>query len=195
MMQLMKTTSPIVPIFRSEGLARVLATVFLEEAPLSLVDIADRTGVTPSTVYREVERLEQAGLVRSERAGRSRLIHPDADSPYHAEIRALLLKVFGPVAVLRRELDGVEGLEEAHIFGSWAGRYLGEAGPSPMDVDVVLVGEVDPDRAYGACRSAEDQLGVEVNPVVVSRDDWDEAETGFLRDIRSGPLVAVVEPH
>jgi predicted nucleotidyltransferase len=35
------------------------------------------------------------------------------------------------------------GIEAAAIFGSWAARAAGEAGPSPVDVDLLVIGRPD----------------------------------------------------
>ena len=45
-----------------------------------------------------------------------------------ASLTELLLRSFGPRQMLTEELEGVEGIEEAYLFGSWAARYAGEAG-------------------------------------------------------------------
>ena len=37
------------------------------------------------------------------------------------------------------ELEGVEGIEKAYLFGSWAARYAGEAGRAPADLDVLVI--------------------------------------------------------
>ena len=57
-------------------------------------------------------------------------------------------------------------MEEAYIFGSWARRYEGELGPPPADIDVLIVGDADPEDA---CKGLQDLFDVEVNSVVVSR--------------------------
>ena len=88
----------------------------------------------------------------------------------------------------------VDGISEAHIFGSWARRYQGETGAFPRDVDVVVVGDdIDPNAVYEATREAERLLGLEVNPTIVDRDEWNAAPTPFLQEVRAGPLVPLVD--
>jgi hypothetical protein len=52
-----------------------------------------------------------------------------------------------------------------------------------------------PDRRKLArlCREAGDQLGFEVNPTVISEEDWESDATGFIRSIKQQPLVTLVE--
>ena len=187
---------PLLPIFRSRGQGLLLARVFLHpEAPIPLAGLAREIGLDAATVLREVNRLEQAGLVVSERIGRARVVRPDERSPFYPELSALIFKAFGPSTVLARRLGGLPGVEAAYIFGSWASRYHGEAGPAPAAIDLLVVGRPDR-RALGrVCREAGRELGLEVNPTVVTKEGWDSGETHFVRSLKQAPLVALDEAH
>jgi DNA-binding transcriptional ArsR family regulator len=187
----MKTLPRGLPLFRSDGQAVVLAEIYLAPAGISLSQIARRGGLSPATVHHEVERLEGAGLVRSERVGRTRVVRPDESSPVFAELKGLIDKTFGPLTALSEELHEVEGIRVAYIFGSWADRYEGKAGPAPQDVDVVVIGEVRHDDVYAACRRAEDRLRVEINPVVLSEADWDEDGSPFIEELKDASLIQI----
>lgn len=139
-------------------------------------------------MQREVTRLEQAGIVTSKRIGNTRIVRPDADSPIYAELAALLTKGFGPAPLLEARLAGVAGVAKAYIFGSWARRFHGEPGPLPRDIDVLVVGDADPDEVYRATRDVEEQLGIEVNPVVVAESELTR-RSGFGRRIIDGAVV------
>ena len=160
----------------------------------SISELSTATGIPQATVSREVARLEEAGLLRSVRRGRLRLVEADSHLAYYPELRALLLKTIGPAAVLRRSLAGVAGIDAAFVFGSWARRYHGERGPAPNDIDLLVIGNPDLDALYAACREAERELRLDVNPVVRSASDWRKRDAGFLADVRAGPLVSVSDP-
>lgn len=193
--QFMKTKPPVLlPLFRSQSQARLLAHLYLHApgggVPLSA--LAKETGVSPGTAHREVGRLEEAGLVRSARRGRERRVRANEESPYYAELRALLLKAFGPVAVLRALLEGIAGIERAYVFGSWARRYGGEPGEAPADLDLLVIGHPAPDDVYSACRRAEGELGIAVDPVILTEREWEDRAGGLIRHVRSGPTVPIV---
>ncbi len=40
------------------------------------------------------------------------------------------------------------GAETIVLFGSWTARYLGQAGRSPNDIDVLVIGDVDLDAMH-----------------------------------------------
>lgn len=113
----MKTAPPPhLPLFRSDQQARILTEIYLNaDGGRSLADLSKATGTSSGGAHKEVERLEQAGLVRSTRVGRTRLVTPNTESPYHAHLRALLLKAFGPTTLLRRSLPRLTGIEEGNL--------------------------------------------------------------------------------
>lgn len=86
----------------------------------------------------------------------------------------------------------MEGVDEAFLYGSWAARYVGERGEDPFDVDVLVVGRPSRLAIARAERMLSEQLGREVNAVVVTPEEWEAAESGFLTEVRRRPLVAVL---
>lgn len=185
----MRTAAPqLLPLFRSDGQGRLLARVYLHE-PASLAEHARELGLDDGGITREADRLERAGLVRSERVGRNRVLHPDVESPYYRNLYGLLLTAFGPATLVGPALAGVEGIERAFLFGSWAARYVGESGPDPADIDVIALGTPGQLEVARAERELAEKLGREVNVTVVSEEDWEAAASGFLQEVREHPLV------
>jgi predicted nucleotidyltransferase len=190
----MRTSAPqLLPIFRSEGQGRLLARVYLQpENPSTVAGIARELGLDDGGLTREADRLERAGLIRSERVGRSRTLLPNDESPYHRDLYNLLLKAFGPATVLAAELRKVDGVEQAYLYGSWAARYAGEPGPDPVDLDVIVVG--NPSSGLELNDIASDvfsRLGRDLSFHVVEAADWQAAKSGFLQEIKSRPLVPI----
>ena len=87
-------------------------------------------------------------------------------------------------------LYAVDGINQAFIYGSWAARYLGEPGPVPNDVDVLVVGTADRDELDAAAASgAHPYAAVAVRRV--RPEAWSAADPAdpFLATIRGPPLV------
>ncbi len=177
------------PIFRSPAQERILVELFLRaDSPMSLSELARRAGVSPAGAHKEVERLEAAGLVRSETHGRNRLVAADRSSPVYPELRRLLVKTAGAVPLLSSALTEIDGIQEAFIFGS----YADPAEPSPADIDVLVVGAPDMDALYDAVSAVESEVGRPVNVVVRSRSEWDTAGGAFERSVRKGPRIDLI---
>jgi predicted nucleotidyltransferase/biotin operon repressor len=191
----MRTEAPLLlPLFRSRSQARLLAHVFLHPNDRrSLNQLAAELGIDPATVQREAERLEQAGILTSERVGNARLIRPNESSPFYPELSGLIFKAFGPRPVLRELLRHLPGVERAFIFGSWARRYAGESGEAPGDIDLLILGEPDRRTLSRLCREASQELGLDVRPTVLAPEEWETDATGFIRSVKDQPLVPLIE--
>lgn len=189
----MRTEPPqLLPLFRSAGQARLLARLYLgSTAPATISDLARELGLDDGGLTREADRLEKAGLLVSERIGRSRVLRPNRDSPYYADLLGLLTKAFGPAIMIAPLLATIDGVEQAFIYGSWAARYEGRPGSDPVDVDVLIVGSARQLELARIARELTPVLGRDINIVTVSSAEWKAPKTGFLRDVKRGPLVEI----
>jgi DNA-binding transcriptional ArsR family regulator len=197
--QLMNTSSrsavALLPLFRSEAQYRLVGELFTEPGrEVSVGDLAQRIHASHATVSREVGRLEAAGLLRSRDEGRRRLVTADTNTPIFEPLRDLMSKVYGVPAVIREEFGHLEA--RVLIFGSWAARWSGRAGKTPNDVDVLVIGDVDPTAAWDAAARATNRLGIEVNVVVRDQREWDDDRSGFATDVAEQPLIEISDhPH
>jgi DNA-binding transcriptional ArsR family regulator len=196
-MQDMQVRSQLLPLLRSPLLGELLAWTYLHpDEAYSVTDLARRFGVSQSTVSREADHLAASGLIREVRRGNLRLLQANLDGPLARPLTELLTLSYGPAAVLGDLLRAVRGVDEAFIYGSWAARYRGEAGPPPRDVDVLVVGDADEDDIFDAARVAGQQLGREVNIHRVAAKTWRApGQDPFLTSVRSRPLVTIELPE
>ena len=187
----MRSASPhLLPLFRSDGQGRLLARVYLApDHPAPVAQLARELDLDSGNLTREADRLERAGLVRSRRIGNQRLLEPDIDSVYYPDLLALLLKAFGPAVVIAPALAGIDGIEKAFVFGSWAARYLGETGDAPNDVDVLVVGAPSRRGVAAATRGLTERLGRDVNATIITAARWRDASDGFIRQVKGAPLL------
>lgn len=188
--------SALLPILRSELMGQLLAEIFTRPGTeLSLADLQRRTGGHAASVHRETLRLIDAGLLTDRYLGRTRLVKANTNARLFAPLRELIELTYGVRPVLEELLDGVEGVDQAFIFGSWAARYAGESGPEPHDIDVLLVGSIRQRAAAQIAVQATDRLGIEVNATVVSLETWEAGEDAFIRHVQQRPLVKLLVNH
>lgn len=191
----MKTASPsLLPLLRSRAQGDILATIMLNpEQVRSLSEIAAEVGVSLATVQREVVRLEEAGLVTTQRRGNTRLVHPVTDSVVYKPLVDLLAVTFGPLGILRDALTAVPGIDRAFIYGSWAARYAQRSGPVPHDIDLLVIGDVDRALLDDAIAHAEKVLRREVNVRRVTPAAWAKNDGSFKKTVLARPHVDVIE--
>jgi len=106
-------------------------------------------------------------------------------------LREILTIATGPAVLLAEELARIDGIKSAFLYDSFAARMLGEAGPAPRDIDVMVLGEPDVDAVYEACTRTEAAVHRPVNPTILTPEEF-AAPSGFLDNVRSGPAVAVM---
>lgn len=191
--QSVQARSQLLPLLRSPLVGELLAWLYLHpDQTYSLIELAKRLGTSHSTLSREADRLAATDLIHEIRRGNMRLVQANVDTPLARPLTDLLTLTYGPAAILGEALAGIRGVDEAYVYGSWAARYRGEAGPAPRDVDVLVVGEADDDDLFAAARVVERRLGREVNIHRVSAAAWRApAGDAFLTSVRSRALVPI----
>lgn len=179
------------PIFRSRFTVAVLVRTYIGDGEYSVGELAGMAETDTGTMAREVRRLEAAGVVRSRSVGRTKLVRANHEAPFYRALRDLVVIVLGPAEILGEELAGLAGVCAAAIFGSWAARAAGEAGPSPVDIDLLVIGRPDRDDLHDAVGRARVRLGRDINTVVLSASRWNADDDPFLTELRSRPMVAL----
>lgn len=186
------TAPPLLPIFRSRLQGELLALVLDDPDRLWTNDeLAKRTGEPYPTVVAEVRRLEQAELLDANSIGRTKQLSANRDSPYLRPLAQLATMAFGPPIVIADEFATVDDIDAIYLFGSWAARFNGEPGPSPKDIDVLILGHPDRDDVFEAAQRAQRRLGREVNVTQRTREQWESATDGFAQQVRSSWMIEV----
>lgn len=178
------------PLLRSDAQGELLALLFLHPGEeFSLSEIARRVGLSVPAVHAEIGRLAASGLLTERRLGQARLVQANPEHVLYRALTELLELTYGPVAVLPEALAELQGVREAYVYGSWAARRLGEPGPAPRDLDVVVVGSPTRAQLADASLVAGRRLHREVNITRISPAIWDAGDDVFVRTLTSRPLV------
>jgi DNA-binding transcriptional ArsR family regulator len=181
----------LLPILRSQQQGEILALLLGDpDRELSLTEISRLAGAPHPSVFREVQRAEEAGLVTTRKVGNTRLVRADTGSPYYAGLAEVLTRAFGVPTILGNALRPVDGIDEAYIYGSWAARHAGQTGRRPVgDIDVLVLGTPNRDQLYEAVAAAETQLGREVQ-ATVRDENWLSSGSGsFHEDVTRRPML------
>ena len=192
----MKSSAPaLLPILRSEGQARVLAVLFsLRHLPAQTIeDVAKAAKVSYPLAHREVSRLVDSGLLTQTRVGNARLVQANTASPLVAPLRQLIERSFGIPFLLHSALSDMSGIHGVAIYGSLARRLNGELGPTPNDVDVLVIGHPDRDAVNVELDKIEKTGGFEVNVTFMNQDKWRNATDSFTKTIQANPIEWIID--
>lgn len=133
--------------------------------PVYLRELSRLTGTSAGSLHRDLTALTHAGLITRQARGRQVFYQANRTHPAFEPLRQLVERTMGIDSMLRAALTPLaDQIDGAYLFGSMA---RGEAGPS-SDIDLVVVGEVEPARVSDALAEVERRLGREINPVVYS---------------------------
>ena len=183
--------SALLPIFRSESQASILATLILNEREYTMTELVQITGVSRANVDREIDRLLESTMVTTRTQGRNRLAKISIKEPLKSIIYQLMLYTYGPLEILSQHFHQVEGISEIYIYGSWAARYKNIVGAEPNDIDLLIVGNPDLLEINEIADAASKILKKEVNPHVVRVEAWANPQGDFLKGLKDHPLVPI----
>jgi hypothetical protein len=167
----------------------ILAQLFMNPGDdFSISELARQANTSAPTAMREVERLLESQLVIQRTIGRARLIQVNAKHELHDAIRKIVAFSYGPAAVLPAALYGIEGLEQAFLFGNYAAYLKKERVSESPEIDLLLVGYVNRIEASKAAKRVEGYLDRAVNVKFIGSREWLLTSSDFSQAVRSKPL-------
>ena len=184
-------TTEAMPFWRSDAQPALLFCLFYDTNTRTASAIAARFGLARQTVSMEARRLIAAGIIRQREVGRNKVLAVVDDHPAVGALRTLVDLTIGPLVDLRR-LYTLDGVERVFVFGSWARRHLGEPGPTPRDIDVLVIGTTDAYEVTKICLDLSGQYGIDVRPMIINaREFTNRGDNLLLDEITTKPLVEV----
>jgi predicted nucleotidyltransferase len=120
--------------------------------------------------HRQLQRLEQAGLVLASRQGSQKYYQANPKSPIFPELHGLIVKTVGLADPLRAALAPfAKKIALAFVFGSIAKR----TDRAPSDIDLLVVSdEIGYGEIYEALLPTEEVLGRPIHPTVRTPAEW-----------------------
>ena len=181
------------PILRSDTQGMILAQLFMNPGDdFSISELARQANTSAPTAMREVERLLESQLVTQRTIGRARLIQVNTKHELHDSIRKIIAYSYGPAAVLPAALYGIEGLEQAYLYGNYAAYLKKEKASDSPEIDLLLVGYVNRIEASNAAKRVEGYLDRAVNVKFVGSQEWETSSSDFVVEVKKRPLFKLI---
>lgn len=178
----------------SESQSRLFRWLFGQpERSFHLSELRRLTGLGSASLQRELRKLNEAGLVSSERVGNLRRIQANPKSPIFSELVTLTRKTLGIEPMLREALlPLIPRLRAAWVYGSVA-KHTDTA---MSDIDVMIVGE---NLALGEVLEQllplEAGLGRKINPTCYSSAEFERRRAepdSFVNRVLAQPILPLV---
>ena len=177
---------------RSDLRCKLLTFFFVNRnARVYVRQLATALEADSTNVSRELARLAQEGLLRSETEGRQLYYSVNRDYPFLKPVFALLQGSVGIQPTLKHALQAVAGIRSAWVFGSFAKNEADVA----SDIDLLIVGKPDQAELAAEIRKAEKTLRREINYTVLTQKDLKRRlrkNDPFITDIWNGKRIELI---
>ena len=178
----------------SDSQSRVFRWLFGQpERSYHLSELRRLTGLGSASLQRELNRLADAGLVKSERVGNLRCFQANSESPVFTEIVGLTRKTLGVAPMLVEALlPLIPRLQAAWVYGSVAK----QTDTAQSDIDVMLIGEdLLLSSVLELLLPLESQLGRKINPICYSLAEFKRRRVepdSFINRVLAQPIIPLI---
>ena len=178
----------IFPKARSELLRLLFSD---SEKSLHLRELTRLSGLALGTIQREVANLRDAELILEQRNGNRLYFKANTKHPIFTELQGIALKTTGLHQQLAVALEGLDNIELAFVYGSYA---QGKAG-AESDIDIFVIGSVGLRQLSPRLREVADTMNREINPSVMSAASYLDklnSEDAYIRNVTKGKKLWIL---
>jgi len=172
--------------------AELLRLLFIDpEQSLHLRDLARLSGLAIGTIQREIANLHDADLIVKRRDGNRLYFRANTAHPIFPELQGIARKTMGLGPHLSEALAGLDGIELAFVYGSYA---EGTAG-SESDIDLFVIGTVGLRQLAPSLHEIAGTMHREINPSVMSATSYQEklkSGNAYIRNVTKGKKLWIV---
>ncbi|MBA3852985.1 MAG: transcriptional regulator [Gemmatimonas sp.] len=191
-----RSTNPLQALFSPVQAATLTLLFGHPDQRFATNEIIRRIGSGSGAVQRQLAALVDADLVTITRVGNQKHYQANKNSPVFAELHGLMVKTAAFSGVLRDALMTLGAdVVSAFVFGSVA---AGTA-RSGSDLDLLVIkrddAALDHATLYDALQGAEAELQRRIEPVLMTRSDWQAKRTvngSFAQRVATGPTLSVL---
>jgi DNA-binding transcriptional ArsR family regulator len=168
---------------------RLLSALLLNShQPIYATELANRFGVRPSTLQRDLAKYTQAGILKMSRSGNRTYFQANEECPVFPELRALVIKTSGLVDVLHGELAPLASkIKVAAVYGSIASGTE----TSASDIDLLIIGSVKVIELSLPLEQATASLRRQINPSLYTPEEFSQKarRSHFVQSVLGKPLL------
>lgn len=129
------------------------------------------TSISPRPVQLALRKLENTGILKSQKEANIKFYFLNKQSPIYPEIKGIILKTEAVGEVIRKVLKNLKDIQCAFIYGSVA-KDKERAG---SDIDICIIGKVNLNALSSLTSLIEERLKREISFVTFSPKEWKNA--------------------
>lgn len=171
---------------------RIMELFFSQPTEMFFVrEITRQTSEEINAVRRELDRMLEAGILKSEERGNRLYYYLNKNYSFYSELLRMVKKSTGlgkKLVKLRKKLGTVK-------FIMFSGKFVATDQSKRNDVDILIVGDVVLQELESLVSEEEERLGREINYSVLPEDEFEfrkQRRDPFLMEVLYGTRVMVV---
>jgi len=190
-----KTKTSLERLFKSKNLVLILKLLFWHSTiQFHSNEIARRTGMSPSTVSKELADILSLGIILKSFKGNMVLYQINKQNIIYNELRQMFLKFEFVDELIAKDLEKFD-IKFALIFGSFAKGTESES----SDVDLLIIGNTSENQILRTTSQVETQIGREINVIMWKEDEFyqkSKDKITLLEEIVKNPVIMLIgEEH
>ena len=131
-----------------------------------LKELAKEFGESSNSVRLELNRFEQAGLLKSEALGNKKLYRANLIHPLYKDIHNIISKTIGIDQIVDEVVAKIGDVDEAYVTGDFA------VGKNGKTIDVLLIGtDIDKDFLHRLIDKAESLINRKIRYLILSHSE------------------------
>jgi len=147
---------------RSEITKQLLNYFFLNpHESLYVNELERKLKLDKRNLVKKMRELENEGLLKSQIRGNLKLYSINKDYPLYKEYNKIILKTVGFEDRLKKILEGIEGIKEAYLYGSYAQNSM----DVHSDIDLLVIGNQDILTLQRKLNKLQKEIDREINTV------------------------------
>ena len=131
-------------------------------------ELSRKLDLDKRNLVKKVKELELEGILAHETRGNLKLYSINTRFPLYQEFRKIIMTTSGVEDQLRRLLEGVHGIKEVYIYGSYAKNVM----DTHSDIDVLIVGSVGVVDAQKRISKLQRDIDREISMTVMDQSDF-----------------------
>jgi len=179
-------------LFTSKTRVKLLNLFLLNpETEFYIREIARKTCENTNAIRRELQNLEDIGLLISTKKGNLKYYSTNKKNPIYVELTNIFLKTGGVWRTLSENINLLGNIEIAFIYGSFA---TGNAG-SKSDIDLFIIGQVHENELIRCIERLEKEFSREINYVIFTPSEFSqriENNDPFIKNVLNEKRVMLI---
>jgi len=174
-------------IFKSKVRVKLLRMFFLDvSSEIHIRGIVRKIDEEINAVRRELKNLRSAKILIDEKRGNRLYYKVNRNSSIYYELLGIINKEFGLGKNILEKRDAIGDIKFAVLTTA----YIENHHPSPYDVDILIVGDLNMKAVSSAIKQAETELQREIRYTVMTEDEFD-----FRKKKRDTFISNIINKH